>query len=574
MTEMKNKLTYLKKLFPTVGVCFLFTFMLFVFSPAETFFANAAELQFVYGSFAYYLILLAVVTAVIVGAIVAILPAKVHKVAIGLMFSLSVGSYIQNMFLNKGLDLMGLHPEGYVPDTGKIVTNAIIWVVVIAVIVFLTIRFGTKPMYYAALFLGAIQMVALVSLYINADKNCFAYPDTEYHLSGAEQYKVSSGDNIVLFILDSFSYGDLKNALEQDPTALDPFCDFTFYNNMDSVYCGTYPSLIHMFTNADLDMSLKVDEWARQSWTSEKANYFYDAMKEKEYHVNLYTPDTNIICGLNPTESLLDGKISNFTNEPQKRVIDYDTIRRTMRRMAAYRMSPTFMKNAFYVNLDEYYDAVTVVDDPMMHENFDFYSKLMEQGLTLDESGQPYYSIQHLMGTHLFENDEYGNYKEDATPMETALGCLNLVNEYMNEMKRLGVYDSSTIIVTADHGVGWGQFPIFFIKQPFDSNDEIYTYSAPVTFCELLPTIAQAAGIDSEPIGETIYDYSEGNVRTRTLWIRDYKDDYPNVPCYYGDKVGTANVYIGYTYEGDEQTLLTYLFDKFSQIVPMVDSYF
>lgn len=572
--KKKKKEKYIAKLGRSVGVCFLFFFMLLIFSPAETYFANAAELQFIYGEFAFIFIIAAVGCAIVLGLLLSLLPEVFNKAALSFVFSISACCYVQNMFLNKGLDLMGLNPEGYVPETSRIVVNLIIWIVIIAAVMVLSML--VKHVNVAgigAAFLWAIQCLALVSLFMGADDNCFSYPETEYHLSGAGQYQLGADGNVVMFIMDSFSDGDLYAAMQEKPDALSPFGDFTFYDNEDSVYCGTYPSLIHMFTGNELDFDATVDEWAKESWNTDSCNDFYASVKEAGYSMDMYTPDLNIICGLNPSEELLEGKFTNFTNAPLERIIDRDTIRNTMFRMAAYRMSPTFLKNNFYVHIDEYYDAVKIVDDPMMHENYEFYSALKENGITVVPESKTC-KIYHLMGTHLFKNDETGAEKEDATPQETALGCLNIVNEYMDEMKSNNIYDSSTIIVTADHGAGWAQQPIFLIKPAYSDNDSITTSSAPVSHCEIMPTIADAMGIDASKWGQTVYDIGENEARERTLWIYDYSEDYPDVPCYYGDKKGTANVYIGFTYTGNEDDLLKILFTQPTKIIQMKDSYF
>ena len=569
-----GKTKYPVKLLTSIGVCFLFTFMLLIFSPAETYFANAAELPYVYGEFGWYMMGEAIIYALLAGLLISFLPKVPNRIVLALGFGVSLCAYVQNMFLNKGLDMMGLNAAGYSASGSEIAVNLIIWIVLLALCVAAALILkNNKLSGFGSLFLLAIQLLALISLYTQADESCYSYPQTEYHLDGTDQFRVSAGNNVIMFVVDCFSDLDLTNALAQNPQALSGFEDFTFYDNMDSVYCGTYPSMTHMLTNTRVDFGAGVNEWTRAAWNSEKSEYFYSSMAENNYVSNLYTIDLNLLCGSNNYEELLEGKISNFDNAPLDRTVDNETIRRTMLRMAAYRMAPKLLKNYFYVNLNEYYDVVTVTDDPIMHENYDFYAALKEKGLSADET-KDYFIVQHIMGTHLFENDEYGNYKEDATAVETALGCLNIVREYIGELKRLGVYDAATIIMTADHGVAYGQQPVFFIKNPYDSNDEVTVNSAPVTFDELLPTIAEAAGIDASPIGETIYAYSESDVRERTLYVGDYREEYPSVPCYYGDKIGTYNVYVGYTYSGDENELLKYIFDKPSQIIPMVESYF
>ena len=139
-------------------------------------------------------------------------------------------------------------------------------------------------------------------------------------------------------------------------------------------------------------------------------------------------------------------------------------------------------------------------------------------------------------------------------------------------MKEAGVYDNSTVIITADHGWEYGQQPVFFIKEAGASSYSIEDTNAPASFHELLPTIARIAGVSMQ--GQTIYDFKPDELRERTLYIRNYMEEYTDVPYFGGDKVGTANVYMGFTYTGDEDDLLEYLFDRPSKIIQMVDSYF
>ena len=209
-----DKKSYFQKLKISVVVTGLFAFMLCIFSPAETFFANASELPFVYGEFSSYLWLFAIVFVVGMSLVTAILPERIHAFVTTLLFALSVCAYIQNMFLNKGLDLMGLNPDGYNADSSKAGVNIAIWLIVLVITVILGMvkDYGKKIVTYGALFLLAIQVIAYVSLIVAADDSCFDYPLAEFHLSGEDQYDLSKDGNIVLFVVDSLSNRDLRNA--------------------------------------------------------------------------------------------------------------------------------------------------------------------------------------------------------------------------------------------------------------------------------------------------------------------------------------------------------------------------
>jgi len=569
------KKRYIKKLSTTFIVCFLFTFMLLIFGPSEIFFANVTEFDFVYGEFAGYMAVFAVAGAVLLTAIIGFLPDKIHRVFLSLVFAISVAGYLQIMFLNKNLDLLGVNPEGYKVTTGQAVGNLVIWLVVIALVLVLT--FWKKDIWkstinYLSAFLLCIQLVALVSLIATGKEDAFEYPEGAYHLSGEDQYVVSANENVIVIILDYFSNQYLEPLETAYPGATDFLNDFTYYSNADCTYFGTFPSLPHMLTGNEVDMSCTINEWCEQIWNSEKTESFYSALKENNYVANIYTPDTNILCGLNDVE-LLNGKLSNVVNESQEVDIFYKLLFKTMAKMSSYRMFPDIMKPYFYANIDEYSDIVSVKENKIQHNNYDFYQGLQENNLTVDKDSN-YFIVQHLMGPHLYTTDETGYYKENSTLEETAKGCMVIVEDYLNRLKELGVYDDATIIITADHGAPYDSQVIFYMKESGETHEESPKTNAPISFMEFLPTIAEAAGLDYTEYGQSIHDFTQDEQRERTVWLRMYDAAYPLVPCYSGDKNGEANVYYGYTYTGDIEDLLNQTETGPSVVEPVVDSYF
>ena len=50
--------------------------------------------------------------------------------------------------------------------------------------------------------------------------------------------------------------------------------------------------------------------------------------------------------------------------------------------------------------------------------------------------------------------------------IKQAKGALYIVEEYINQLKKSGIYDKTTIIIIADHGsVNLEQNPLFLIKE-------------------------------------------------------------------------------------------------------------
>jgi hypothetical protein len=114
-----------------------------------------------------------------------------------------------------------------------------------------------------------------------------------------------------------------------------------------------------------------------------------------------------------------------------------------------------------------------------------FYQNLKDYRLRINNDQTGSFRFIHLMGTHFpYKLDAEGNYWETGTD-ETAQmrGAFHITSEYLHQLKELGVYDNSTIIVTADHGTWY----------PTDRPIDIPT--API----ILVKPAQSAELDAQP---------------------------------------------------------------------------
>ena len=465
--DMKEKI-FTKERIKNIGIgfliCFLFTFMLMIFGPAEIYFVNVAEFKFVYGEFVWILSGIALVGAVLAGFISAFLPEAARKILWSVLFGLSIAGYAQIMFINEGLDLLGMNPEGYQVENGQAAVNGIIWLVIVALVTafsFWKEKIWQSLVCFGAVFLIGIQSVAWVSLMLSAEDAAYKYEEGEWYLSGESQFMVSANKNIIVIVLDYFSNQYVEPAMEKYPDLLDCMNDFTYYNNTDCTYFGTYPSIAHILSGSEVDPSIPVNEWTSKIWQDEKAQGFYQALRDQDYVCNIYTPDSNMICGMNSPE-ILKQLFSNVTNEGQDFNVDYGLLTKTMIKMSGYRMFPYAVKPYLYTNVDEYSEIMVSKSRGVSHENHRYYGHLTEERLKADNESN-YYIFQHLSGAHNYNIDENCQLKEESTLEETAKGCMVLVEEYFNQLKELGVYDDATIIVTSDHGGPRGPYSLIYL---------------------------------------------------------------------------------------------------------------
>lgn len=559
-------------------IVFLPLFMFGVFGPSEIFFGNFTELGFVYGEFGWKFLITAILGALLLAFILQLLPTLPKRIVLSFIWGFSIAGYIQTMFLNKKLDQIGVSAEGYSADTTHALINAIFWMIVLASAVIIGIfreKIWIKLLAVSSGILLGIQVVGFSSLFITADSSAFSYSDSgeELALNGADQYTLSSKENIILFVLDNFSNTFWDEALSEYPDMTDSLSDFTYYNNADCAYWGTYPSLTHMLTGHPLDPSLSVNDWLSECWNNDSTNSYYKLLKTHDYTVNLYTPITDLLTGTNSLE-LLQGKIDNVGTASATKEIDYPKLYKTMLQMSCYRFLPEYFKPSFDVKNSQYTSIVSYPDNEMMYSNYSFYDKLQTTGLTLDHSSN-YFTIQHLNGAHEFVNDENCKYDPDhATCASTVKGIFTMLDAYLNQLKELGIYDNSTIIITADHGSEARSQMIFFIKEQGETHDAMQITNAPISLNDLVPTIVQTLGEDYSPYGQSIHDFSSDESRERSVYLRVRDDAYPAVKRFDGVTEGGMNAYHVYTYYGT-LTDLVYLYENgFYTSVPVVDSYF
>ena len=551
-------------------------FTLCVMGPTEIYFGNYKELGFTYQEFGWKFLFFSFLITTLLTLILSFLPDKIQKYFLSVIYWIGIAGYLQTMFLNKQLDLMGVSAESYSATRMKTVLNACLWFVLLVLILFFTMYPKTKMHKILSITSGIIfgmQLVGFLSLFPTADEAAFSYPTEELCLDGSEQYTISSKENIILFVLDNFAIDYYTSAVQTYPELTDQLKDFTYYSNADCNYHGTYPSLAHLITGNELDPSLTVDDWLTQCWTNDITNDYFSLLESEDYKVNLYTPVTSILTGTNSLE-LLDDKINNVTYKSNTRMIDYSKLYKTMLYMSCYRFMPEYFKSFFDVSNATYTSIVSYPENTILHANYDFYNHLIENGLTTDSSGN-YFIIQHLNGTHEFTTDENCQFDaQNATCQSTVKGIFTMLEAYLNELKTLGVYDDSTIIITSDHGdVEYPQI-IFFIKEKQESHESLNGTNAPITLDELVPTIVQSLDKDYSEFGYSIHDFYPDQQRERLLYIRDYDASYPDVPRYDGISSGGSNVYHLYNYTGNIDDQINALQNYQYTTIPMVDSYF
>ncbi len=583
---------YLSRVGITIIPAILFPFMYCIFGPTELYFANISEWDFIYTDFIFGAVAVSLIFIAVFGFILpAILRGKIFNVYAVIFIGITLMSYLQNLLFNGTLGTLDGKYTDWIWHSGFTVFNTLLWVAVLTAMLVLYSK-NSKRLFKVCKILSIVVLAAQVGslpyYFINADDSAFTYKtgESEWDLSGDSQFTVSSDENIIVIILDSFGKNEFRDYCAPNEEYARMFKDFVSFDNVNTEHRMTALSLPYILTATPLDTSCSIISSNRNAWNSPTAEYFYSSLRNNGYTVNLYT-DSEMYTG---GAEYMRGKISNV-DEYKINGYTIDSVGLTSKiiKLSSYRLAPNCMKNLFWMypslelNSCATKDSQKITTDTddwkqtaqttklkgTCYYNYDFYEELENSGLKTDD-GSKYCVIQYLWGTHppyvsLDKNDT------DVTEWEALDGCMILLSDYFDRLKELGVYDSSTIIVTADHGnaraIG-DIAPALLIKRAGETRDSFETNSSPVNLqTDLLPTILDCAGIDYSQIGTSAYSIPADENRMRYQYTLAYDEKYPSVAKAASVGESEYNVLYKYSYNGTEDMIDTENYE----IIPIYD---
>ena len=550
-----------KKILQTLPIIFLPIVSYMLLGPLEIYFGNQKDFNFVYNDFFCIFCILAILLLIGFSLLISILPNRIGKGINTIILAWGVGSYIQNMFMNIKLtevdgSPMNWNELGYFP-----IINIFIWIIIFVLIIAVSIFFSK---YWATIstacssFLCAIQLIAVLSLVLTAPHN---ESMDNLEMSGEKQFKVAQKNNIIIFVLDTFGNTQLDTAIAQHPDILEGLKDFTYYNNADCHYYCTFPSMTNMLTGNEFDFNAISQEWMHASWASDKAITFYQELHNKNYTCNLYSSDIGYVYG---STSNLAGKFDNIV--PVEKEVNHYKLTSLLFEMSVYRYVPYIIKPYFEVLTHEFNEVITYLDGMVvLNDNGDFYRQLVSQSLSVDTEMENALILQHLSGTHLpYTLNEEAITVSESSLEQTIQGLMVIIQEYLQQLIQLGAYEESTIIITADHGSWYGNDPqpIFFIKLSNESHDSMQITTTPISLDDFQATILDIIDTDYTEFGTSIWDWTEGSTRERTVYMRMNDKAYSDV------KGSSFNVYYKYSYSTDKAELIEKMGKEPDEIIP------
>ncbi len=509
MSKLKSRLPY------ALIINLFFAITLLVYGPYEIFILNINDFDFTFANFWWIPVITACFYTAIASAICSIFPDKLYHVALTAIFSFVLCCYIQSMFLNNQMKVLVGNEVSWSIQTKAI--NLLIWLFIFVLVFFIQIKFSAfskKIFRFIACSLIIMQLVSLIFLFVTTD---VLKDEKNGYLSTEGMFELSSENNVIVFILDTFDERVMHEILSEDPDFLSPLDGFTYFPNTTSVHSRTYPSVTYMLTGNQCYFDLKPGKYVNDSFQNSD---FLPTLHSETIDIGLYTFADYI-------GNSAKTKLCNHV--PAGLSIKFYEMEKYLVKMILYRDMPYLAKPRFAYEVTSINNNVTSNtrrqkgiteiqsgDSPSPYRNFDdewFDAMIEDSEWQLTESTGSF-RFYHLGSCHLDLNNS----------TEFGKRSLEIVYHYIDRLKALEIYDSTTIIITADHGYSGGggldlpqetAAPIMIVKPSGTSGQPLAVSNAPVSHTDFIPTVLDGFSLDYSAYGNTVFDIEETAVRER-----------------------------------------------------------
>ncbi|MCL2082262.1 MAG: hypothetical protein FWH04_03375 [Oscillospiraceae bacterium] len=507
--QKKTKLTV------SLTVSLMLSFTVLLFGPLEMYFPNSGDLWFEISMIMSRILGIFFAGFLGLAVLLFLVPDKLFKIGSCLTFGLALAFYVQASFLARNYGLLDGDDVAWDTLVGYGVFNTVIWLICILAPLFL-LKLCNKSLVRSltlgALLIVAMQSAALTQLIVTAGPKSESQNKIPvFTYDGV--FELSEKENIIVFVIDAMDAGYFEVLMNQEPWYRERLKEFTYFSDMISGGARTTYGVPSMMTGKVFGREYNGDFYQYKQDAYDKVPIFKD-LHEAGY-------DTRMLSVHNLFTEDLQEYIKNFTpNEihPTSRL----GLTGQLYKFAGCKYLPHFLKKYvwfFTEDFNDYKRLESNVFKTTSSNNFKFPKEMREQEITLGQEDKVF-RLYHVFGVHGPLNmNEHGEKvpAEETSILQQGRAWFNVVFEYLDRLKELGIYDSADIIITSDHGDGFGREeilsplnanPMFLIK-PSDHDGGLAETTAPVAFTNFPATIASFFMDDYSAYGQGVFDVDE-----------------------------------------------------------------
>lgn len=527
-------------------------FMMILYAPLEVYLTNKSEWWFRFTDFIWGVVGLFFVVELCCVIIAHFLKEKAAFAVALIGGWLAVSLYFQGTYAP--CDYGVLNGEEIVwGDYWQYGIISILVFALVLVICFCAIKWKGKEIFgrciqYLSMGIIVIQVITLTTLLI---QNWSIHPKSMAVLD-KNMNIISKNKNVIMLVLDSFDAGIFNEVIANNPQVSEILSDFTYYPDTLGAYPTTKGAIPQIVTGIWCENK---EEYNRYLDRAYKETELWDVLAKNGYTANLYTNPYYLAEGVSD-------KTENVVRVGYK-VSSKSALTQKLYQLACYRYFPHQLKKYFWIysgDFDQYKSVEKDYGQAFRDGNVFFY-EMLKEGFVLEENNQ--FKFYHLHGTHMpFSLNRYVEDVEETTSEETGLGCVEIMNELIHQLRDAGVYENTAIIILADHGLtGFHQNPLFLLKDFGESNQqEMVISDETVSFGDLQGILNSLITNDSDALNDIIesdserrYLYYSWDGNWKALYLPDITEYFADGPASDRDSlVESGNVYKNKDEDQDE----------------------
>lgn len=528
-----------RRLLPCLLAGFCLPVTLFMYGPFDLFAQNRAEFAFSLYDFLLPCLWLTLACGAILSVIPFFLKKKVYALYLAVLFWASVMTFVQGNYLNFGLSSLAGDGVGSAISAATVAVNTAIWALTLAATVTCVLLFKpVRQKLKAVISLGLC--VVLIMQATGTVAVCFGdgvFADEEQMLEMSADgmtpkmlttdnlTTLSENKNVVIFVVDRFDARYYREAAQKYPEIFSELEGFTSFSDYVTLYARTFPAVTSIITGAENDFSGSRKDYLNEAYSeSEYLKY----MSEQGYGINIYTDGYYAY----DNAAYMQDYTQNVSSYSGYTVTDRWALFGSMLALSLYRYLPFALKSTVddistdtFSSLVEYYSDGS--QQKYASDNREVWEQLTERDFSLTED-EGRFTFIHVSGCHTpskYDSD-WNDLSEPRSTTENVMRqSFKIISRYLSEMKRLGVYDDATVIITGDHAaamsdkkpVEGARVTAMLVKPSGVGEGETVENTAPCAQKDIWATVFDCEGFSDAPDteGTSMFRIDEGQTRER-----------------------------------------------------------
>jgi len=445
-----------------IVLSFLTAFTFFFFAPFNIYLSNISDFWFSPSILLPLISGVAIIVFIIIAIALKLMELISHPLyRVTCTFTVIIDSalFIQGNFIVDKNGVLDGNAIDWSVINSSMIWSMVLWIIAISALVFVTVKKKhevlQKHTFGIAGIIFAIEVASLgVLLLMKHD-----FSDKDYYEVTTQGEFELSNKNFIVFVLDTFDARYFRDYADEEVREI--LRDFTFFPDTLSVYGHTDLSLPQMLTGIEYYNDEPYGDYLKHAYEkSNLLNYLID----NRWNIGLYT------------DSIIPaGRVADKTVNCQSLDVQVSSKKRFLRyiyQLVAYNYSPYYFKKYFWFYPSQINDTREIADEELL--SYDWKNEVFyhDMNISVSDNDKKTFRLYHLKGMH--GPNDHDRYLQPVTELvsdeELFWGNMLLIDNYLKELRKNGIFDNSAIIIMADHGNTkdengrWNQNPILLIK--------------------------------------------------------------------------------------------------------------